>query len=59
MPSVQTLKTGISGVRGVVGQSFTPQLVSDFGQAFGTYLGGGRVVLGRDTRPSGEMVGEA
>src|SRR5450759_2496443 len=59
MPSVQTLKTGISGVRGVVGDSFTPQLVSDFGQAFGTYLGGGRVALGRDTRPSGEMVREA
>ena len=59
MPSVQTLKTGISGVRGVVGESFTPQLVSDFGQAFGTYMRGGRVALGRDTRPSGEMVREA
>ena len=59
MPSVQTLKTGISGVRGVVGDSFTPQLVSAFGQAFGTYLGGGRVAVGRDTRPSGEMVLQA
>lgn len=56
---VQTLKTGISGVRGVVGDSFTARLASDFGQAFGTYLRGGRVALGRDTRPSGEMVREA
>ena len=45
MPIVQTLKTGISGVRGVVGDSFTPQLVSDFGQAFGTYLGLGLTSL--------------
>ncbi|HEY3397322.1 MAG TPA: phosphoglucosamine mutase [Armatimonadota bacterium] len=59
MPGIRTLKTGISGVRGVVGESFTPQLVSALGQAFGTYLTGGRVALGRDTRPSGEMVREA
>lgn len=55
MPTVRTLKTGISGVRGVVGDSLTPQLLVGFGQAFGTYLDGGSVVLGRDTRPSGEM----
>lgn len=59
MPGIRTLKSGISGVRGIVGESFTPQLVSAFGQAFGTYLGGGQVALGRDTRPSGEMVREA
>lgn len=59
MPSIHTLKTGISGVRGVVGESFTPRLVSAFGQAFGTYLNRGRVAIGRDTRPSGEMVREA
>ncbi len=58
MPSIQTLKTGISGVRGVVGESFTPRLVSAFGQAFGTYLDRGRVAIGRDTRPSGEMIRE-
>ena len=52
-------KTGISGVRGVVGDSLTPQLLIGFAQAFGTYLDGGMVVLGRDTRPSGEMVRNA
>ncbi len=56
MDIVRTLKTGISGVRGVVGESLTPQLLIGFAQAFGTYLKGGTVVIGRDTRPSGEMV---
>ena len=56
---VKTLKTGNEGVRGVVGDSLTPQLLIGFAQAFGTYLSGGTVVLGRDTRPSGEMVRNA
>ncbi len=56
MPGIQSLKIGISGVRGIVGESMTPQLVVGFAQALGTYLGGGLVVIGRDTRPSGEMI---
>lgn len=49
------LKIGVSGVRGVVGESLSPMLVSDFAAAFGEFVGGGRVLVGRDTRPSGEM----
>lgn len=49
------LKVGISGVRGVVGQSFTPQLAAAFAKAFGLYVGRGNVLVGRDTRPSGSM----
>lgn len=59
MPGIQSLKIGISGVRGIVGESMTPQLAVGFAQAFGTYLGGGLVVVGRDTRPSGEMIRNA
>lgn len=59
MPTIRTLKTGISGVRGVVGDSLTPYLLTCFAEAFGTYLGGGEVAVGRDTRPSGEMVRSA
>lgn len=59
MPAVRTLKTGISGVRGVVGDSLTPQLLVGFAQAFGTYLHGKTVLLGRDTRPSGDMARNA
>jgi len=53
---MKPLKIGITGVRGVVGEAFTPELAVDFAQAFGTYLDGGRIVVSRDTRPSGPMV---
>ncbi|MFO0840539.1 MAG: phosphoglucosamine mutase [Phycisphaerae bacterium] len=49
------LMVGVSGVRGLVGQTLTPTVAMEFAQAYATLLGGGRVVLGRDTRPSGEM----
>jgi phosphomannomutase len=57
--AIPTLKISISGVRGVVGESLTPSLLTRFAQAFGTYVGGGRIVVGRDTRTSGEMVSQA
>jgi phosphomannomutase len=53
------LKIGVSGVRGVVGGFLTPMLAAKFAQAFGTYTGHGRVVLGRDTRASGPMLEHA
>jgi phosphomannomutase len=56
MPAIPSLKISISGVRGVVGESLTPVLLTRFAQAFGTYTGSGSVVVGRDTRTSGEMV---
>jgi phosphomannomutase len=53
---MKPLKIGITGVRGVVGETFTPELAVGFSQAFGTYLEGGRILVCRDTRPSGPMV---
>jgi phosphomannomutase len=53
------LKIGVSGVRGVIGEFLTPAVATAFAQAFGTYVGGGRVVLGRDTRASGPMLSHA
>ncbi|GMU23906.1 MAG: phosphoglucosamine mutase [Phycisphaerae bacterium] len=50
------LMMSVSGVRGVIGESMTPVLAAELGCAFGTYLGGGKVVVGRDSRPSGPMV---
>jgi phosphomannomutase len=50
------LKISISGVRGIVGATFTPELVVNFSQAFGTYLESGKILICRDTRPSGAMV---
>src|SRR5258707_10888358 len=50
------LMISISGVRGTVGRSLTPELLGRLGEAFGAYMHSGRVVVGRDTRVSGEMV---
>ena len=59
MRAIPTLKISISGVRGVVGQSLTPILLTRFAQAFGTHTGPGTIVIGRDPRTSGEMVKHA
>ncbi|MDT7807971.1 MAG: phosphomannomutase [Acidobacteriota bacterium] len=59
MRAIPTLKISISGVRGVVGESLSPTLLVRFAQAFGTYVGPGQIVIGRDTRTSGEMVRQA
>ncbi|HEX6284118.1 MAG TPA: phosphoglucosamine mutase [Pyrinomonadaceae bacterium] len=56
---MKPLKIGITGVRGIVGETFTPELAVEFAQAFGTYLDGGRILLCRDTRPSGPMIRSA
>jgi phosphomannomutase len=59
MKRLASLKISISGVRGVVGESLTPQLASSFAQAFGTYIGRGAMVVGQDSRISGTMVKKA
>jgi phosphomannomutase len=59
MKKVSSLKISISGVRGMIGDSLTPQLAAAFAQAFGTYVGGGPVIVGRDARPSGTMIEQA
>lgn len=50
------LMISVAGIRGVVGDSLTPEVVARYAAAFGTFLGGGKVVLGRDSRPSGQML---
>ena len=59
MRAIPTLKISISGVRGVIGDSLSPTLLTRFAQAFGTYVGSGTIVIGRDPRTSGEMVMQA
>lgn len=53
---MRVLKLSVAGVRGIVGETLSPGLLVGFGQAFGTYLEGGRVLMSRDTRRSGPMV---
>ena len=59
MSKLNTLKFSESGVRGIVGEGLTPRLVAELGAAFGLYRGGGRIVVGRDTRATGAMFEEA
>src|SRR5438128_5525134 len=53
---MKPLKIGITGVRGIVGETFTPEVAVEFAQAFATYLDSGRILVCRDTRLSGPMV---
>jgi phosphomannomutase len=46
----------VSGVRGIVGDGLTPQVVGKFAQAYGSEFGPGRIVVGRDSRTTGEMI---
>ncbi len=51
---------GTNGIRGVIGEDFNPDFLVKVGMAIGTYLEeGSRVVLGSDTRVSGDMVKSA
>jgi phosphoglucosamine mutase len=50
---------GTDGVRGVVGEDLTPELVERLGRAATLWSKGGRVFVGRDTRASGEKLEEA
>ncbi len=45
-----------SGIRGIVGNGLDPILVTRYGAAFGSMLKKGKVVVGRDSRPTGDMI---
>lgn len=53
------LMMSVSGVRGVVGETFTPELIVKAGSALAKFAGYGRIVIGRDTRPTGETISKA
>jgi phosphoglucosamine mutase len=50
---------GTDGVRGIFGESLTPELVEKLGKAVALWSGRGRVFVGRDTRASGPELEEA
>ncbi|MEZ5357681.1 MAG: phosphoglucosamine mutase [Candidatus Zixiibacteriota bacterium] len=47
------LMKSTSGIRGIVGKSLTPENIVHYAAAFGRFLKQGKVVVGRDSRPSG------
>ena len=52
------LMVSISGVRGEIGSTLSPQTIEKYVMAFAAYLKGGKVVLGRDSRVSGPFVND-
>src|SRR6266851_9579730 len=54
--SSKSLRISHVGLRGIVGTGMTASHVLDFAAAFGTFLGPGAVVIGRDPRASGIMI---
>jgi len=50
---------GTDGVRGVVGEELTPELVERLGRAATVWSGRGRIFVGRDTRASGVELEQA
>lgn len=49
------LMISVSGIRGIYGTDLTPENLTRFAAAYGTWLKGGTVVLGRDTRITGQI----
>lgn len=49
----------VSGLRGIVGTGLTDRVARDYAAAFATSLGGGRVIVARDSRPSGQRIIDA
>jgi phosphomannomutase len=56
MTALKNLMISVSGVRGIVGDGLTPDVAVKFAQAYGSTFGPGPVVVGRDSRATGDMV---
>lgn len=51
-----TLMVSISGIRGIVGDGLSPEVIVKYTSAYADFIEQGKVVIGRDARISGEMV---
>lgn len=49
------LMISVSGIRGIFGTHLTPENLVNFSAAYGTWLNGGTVVVGRDSRVTGQI----
>jgi len=48
----------ISGLRGEIGSTLTPEVIQKYTLAFAKYINGGKIILGRDSRVSGPFVAD-
>jgi phosphomannomutase len=51
-----SLMVSISGIRGIVGQSLTPEVIVRYAAAFAEYTGPGTIIVGRDGRITGHSI---
>jgi phosphomannomutase len=49
----------VSGLRGIVGETLTPDVAMRYAAAFAALAPPGAILVGRDGRPSGRMLGDA
>ena len=52
----QRAMISVAGIRGIVGETLNAEDFVTYALGFGTMIQGGKVVVGRDSRPSGEMI---
>lgn len=52
-----SLMVSISGIRGIVGETLTPETVVKYAAAFAEYCDRGTIILGRDGRITGKSIG--
>jgi phosphomannomutase len=50
------LMLSVSGLRGIVGTSLTSEIIAKYVSAFAHFAGHGKIVIGRDSRTSGEFI---
>ena len=53
---MSSLMVSSSGIRGIIGESLSPEVIINVAQAYGQLIGKGPIILGGDTRISHEMV---
>ena len=55
---MSTLMVSISGIRGIVGDGLSPDVIVKYTSAFADFIGQGKVIVGRDARITGDMVNQ-
>jgi phosphomannomutase len=50
------LMVSVSGIRGIFGDTFTPEVAYQYASHYGMFCGKGKIVVGRDSRTTGETI---
>ncbi|TYB31698.1 MAG: phosphoglucosamine mutase, partial [Candidatus Mcinerneyibacterium aminivorans] len=50
------LMVSVSGIRGIIGESLTPEVIVNYVSGFAEFIDGKKIVIGRDSRESGDFI---